>query len=332
MGPMGHVTGESCHMTIYRSHIVVSIEVEFAKIEGTKLGKRLITQLETWKVLPRGKVRNKPILDLVYQTCLPVIQQLVPDTSLDDLSLEGFLHTPTYNLEVVGGNSDDDIHVVGAEKCLYLPGFNISPMPTTELPEIRSTIPQCKARDVYISPLLDERNSVEDIQGRVTTADGVAMYFKPRMDIREAGFARELLVLTRIHKIGLAARLRVPKLHGLVVSDEGTVIGILITMITPSKLATTLRSPGLREREDMHKKWEDQLTFIVKELHAHDIVWGDVHPMNVIIDEDMNAWAIDFNGSNNAMFIDDENRETEKGDWQGMNTIFKTWLPDPEKR
>ena len=45
-------------------------------------------------------------------------------------------------------------------------------------------------------------------------------------------------------------------------------------------------------------------------LHDNDIVWGDVNPMNVVIDEAMDAWVIDFGGNNNVAFVDDEKRET----------------------
>jgi RIO-like serine/threonine protein kinase len=74
------------------------------------------------------------------------------------------------------------------------------------------------------------------------------------------------------------------------------------------------------------------MTEIVEGLHAQGIVWGDVHPMNVVIDEQMDAWAIDFGGMNNVHFVDDANRDTEVGDLQGLRKIFKEWLPDQEKR
>lgn len=163
------------------------------------------------------------------------------------------------------------------------------------------------------------------------TGDGVSLYFKPRLEWREAEFERELRILTRIDEAGLAARLRVPRLQGVVVSGEDT-IGMLMTLITSSSIGTHLRSAGLQDRHESHKQWEEQLTVIVQELHAHDIVWGDVHPMNVVIDEEMNAWAIDFGGMNNAEFVDDEKRETIEGDWQGITRLFQEWLPDAKRR
>jgi hypothetical protein len=49
--------------------------------------------------------------------------------------------------------------------------------------------------------------------------------------------------------------------------------------------------------------------------------------MNVVIDENFDAWVIDFGGMNNVDFVDDENRETVRGDWQGVGKLFGQWLP-----
>ena len=54
--------------------------------------------------------------------------------------------------------------------------------------------------------------------------------------------------------------------------------------------------------------------------------------MNILIDEATDAWAIDFGGMNNAEFVDDENRETIAGDWQGLTKLFQEWLPNPQRR
>ncbi|KAH6618447.1 hypothetical protein C7974DRAFT_415823 [Boeremia exigua] len=123
--------------------------------------------------------------------------------------------------------------------------------------------------------------------------------------MREPDFERELHILSRIKEAGLTDWLRIPKLEGIVVSGEET-IGMLITFIDGNHL----RNPELQGMHEMHGTWEDQLRAIIRELHAHDIVWGDVHPMNIMIDKAMNAWAIDFGGMNNVEFVDDKNRET----------------------
>jgi hypothetical protein len=83
-----------------------------------------------------------------------------------------------------------------------------------------------------------------------------------------------------------------------------------------------LLCPGLQERSDLHGKWEKQLTATVQRLHDH----------SVVIDEEMNAWAIDFGEMNNVEFVDDGKRETMEADWQGLTTIFREWLPNPQRR
>jgi tRNA A-37 threonylcarbamoyl transferase component Bud32 len=80
----------------------------------------------------------------------------------------------------------------------------------------------------------------------------------------------------------------VSKLLGIVVAgDDGEmVMGMLMTFIT----VVDLRSPTLHRRVNLHKKWEEQVTAVVQELHTHDIVWGDGNPSNIIMDEAMDAW------------------------------------------
>jgi hypothetical protein len=119
------------------------------------------------------------------------------------------------------------------------------------------------------------------------------MHFKPRMYARETEVERELHILTRMDKVGLTARLRVARLQGLVVSGVVT-IGMLKTLMTSLSIGTHLRRPGLQDRHELHKQWEEQLTTMVRGLHVHDSVWGDVGAMNVVVDEEMepNSWTM----------------------------------------
>ena len=326
MGPMGHISDKTCRIVVLRGHAIFRITVEVAQVKGTSFGKVLMRGIEEWKGRPWGRARDEPLFDLIYQYCLPLLERLAPRTSLQDLSLEAFLHSPTYDLELISRGINKDICIKGEDTCLWTPAFFTSPMPIADLPESCRAVPYFQAREIWIAPIMDERNSIDSVQGRVVTAEGLPLYFKPRVECREQEFERELHILSCIDEAGLTARLRVPKLKGIVVSRENTIMGMLMTLITSSELGTHLRSPGLQSRFELHGKWEEQLTAILRELHAHGIVWGDAHPMNIVIDEEMNAWAIDFGGMNNAEFVDDEKRETTEGDWQGITRIFQGWL------
>jgi hypothetical protein len=331
MGPRGFTNGKTCSISVMRGHTKFSIKVESAQVEGTEFGKELSQQLEFGTDCAGSKCWNKPLFDHIYQHCLPLLERLAPEMVLKDLSLEGFLHSPSYNLEIVKGDDCSDskgVRIKGGEECLYIPAFFTSPIRTVDLPKLDKTVPLFQACDIYIAPTLDEgekEKTLESIQGRVVTAEG-PLFFKPRAEPWEPEFERDLCTLSRIDAADLPARIKVPKLHSLVVSGENT-IGMLMTMIP----GVHLRSESLYDKHALHQKWEEQITAIVQELHAHDIVWGGVHPKNIVIDEAMDAWAVDFGGLNNPRFVDDEKRGTREGDWQGVTRVFQEWLPDPQR-
>ena len=159
------------------------------------------------------------------------------------------------------------------------------------------------------------------------------MFFKPRVEMREPELEREIKIMSRIEETGLRARIRVPELRGIVVSGEKgeTAVGFLMSLIISPESGHDLQSQAFWALPELHKKWEEQVTAITKELHAHGIVWGDVNPTNVIIDEAMDAWVIDFGGMNNVEFVDEDKRETVEGDWQGISRLFHDWLPSRVK-
>jgi RIO-like serine/threonine protein kinase len=104
-------------------------------------------------------------------------------------------------------------------------------------------------------------------------------------------------------------------------------MGMLMTLIASPVMGTHLQSRDFQGKPKLHERWEKQVTAIVQELHAHGIVWGDVNPMNIVIDKAMDAWVIDFGGMNNVAFVDDDKRETIEGDMQGIMRLFQEWLP-----
>jgi hypothetical protein len=245
-------------------------------------------------------------------------------SELQDLVLESFLHSPSYELEFVDAG-DGDIKIEGEDECSRTPAFRMETMLTAELPEACKIVSRFPASKLRIALTNTSVKSLDSVQGRVVTAEGEAMYFKPRQVMREPDFERELLILSKIAASGMPPDLNVPKLLGLVVAgDNGeTTVGMLLTHITGHDLC----SPNLHRRVDLHREWEEQITTVVQDLHAHDIVWGDVNPSNVMIDEAMDACAIDFGGMNNVEFVDDDLRETMQGDDQGVKRLFKEWLP-----
>lgn len=238
MGPLRIVSEVMCHVVALRGPTRVSVTVEFALVGGTHFGKELLQQVEIWKAHGRGKIQNKPVVNSVGQRCLPLFKQLAPQTSLQDLSLESFLHRPTFNIEIVKGDNNDR-RFERVTRCLYEPAFPTLPMRTADLPEACETFSHLQASGICIALILRDSENFDAIQGRVVTAEGYPFYFKPRVDMCELRFECELHILLRIQTISLAARLRVPRLVGIVMSGEDT-IGMRMTLIDETPVARTL--------------------------------------------------------------------------------------------
>lgn len=140
---------------------------------------------------------------------------------------------------------------------------------------------------------------------------------------------RELETATRIAEQGLSGKIRISNLHGVAVSqDLKNIIGLLFDLI-PS-IGQNLQNPILRDDQEKHAKWEKQLEDIIKTLHAHDIVWGDAHPGNIVIDEKFDAWVIDFGGGCVESFVHPRMAGTKEGDWAGFQKVFQEWIKGTE--
>lgn len=130
---------------------------------------------------------------------------------------------------------------------------------------------------------------------------------------------------SRILNAGLKSKLRVAGVHSIVISEDATMtIGLLFDLI-PSA-AEPLDNLQWQLASEHHAKWKQQVTDIVTELHSYDIVWGDVHPGNIFIDKNFDAWLLDFGGGWVEEFVDSEKAGTKEGDWQGVRRIFDEWI------
>ena len=51
------------------------------------------------------------------------------------------------------------------------------------------------------------------------------------------------------------------------------------------------------------------------------VVWGDVKPNNILVDNEGTAWIIDFRGGFSPGWVDESIEGTEAGDLQGVEKI-----------
>lgn len=162
--------------------------------------------------------------------------------------------------------------------------------------------------------------------------DGRYAWFRPRDVGREEDFLRELRLLKVIKITAYLEHpdVRCSRLLGVVTASLSNglcaVVGLLISWIPPAPDGPHLKSQSARQIRNSHTKWRQQVTKTVAFLHDHGVCWGDVNVCNIAIDSNLNAWVIDFGGSNNVECVDDDLAETTEGDWQGIHRIFDEWV------
>ncbi|KAK5135789.1 hypothetical protein LTR08_004615 [Meristemomyces frigidus] len=330
-------------LTVVRGPIRFIITVHFAKIGMTEWGKKYLRRIG---ILPQDDDSSPSMssqggfdFDMVVAACLPLILELSPTPSIQGLRVEQLCKSPTYHLELVGspeGDGEGDVRVEQNSRTTYEPSHNLCPVPFSELPTICQGIPRIPASILILATSDGDSDprAIKNPQGKVLTSDGRAMYFKPRMG--EPQFHRELDILNRIKELRLrdeSVENRFPDLIGIVVSTDEQggemAVGLLMTLISSSPDGADLLRAGTQERFELHEVWKTQVMRMVGVLHEHGLVWGDVNPGNVVIDDASQAWLVDFGGRNNAEFVDDALMETEEGDWQGVGRLFEEWLPRP---
>ncbi|KFY30408.1 hypothetical protein V494_08159 [Pseudogymnoascus sp. VKM F-4513 (FW-928)] len=151
--------------------------------------------------------------------------------------------------------------------------------PSADLPPFPS-IPRSKASDLRIvsDPKWDDYMS--EIPQKAIIADGTLRFFKPAD--KKTQLEREVDMHLLIRDAGLQDKIKVPNLHSIVVSDDGKMtIGLLLDLIPSGGDSLSLYSYQHSEAALEHRaRWKQQVTDTVKQLHAHDLVWGDVHPGN----------------------------------------------------
>jgi hypothetical protein len=286
----------------------------------------------------------KALQRLVWETCKSVSETYAnseepstpPETSLQD-----YIQPPTLHLtlikdphgengviaKIVGDSSSNEYPWATAHTAQSAPhltnsySFDLAPILTQNLPLGSTVVETFQASELFVTRKPTTAGPMQ--MQRVHTLTESHCFFKPRFDLMAPEFDREVAVLEAIKRSGLDRKLRVAPFRGLVLLDNGLVAGILFEWLEGSPLAEYLDLTD----QGLHGRWREQVESIVKELHRHEIVWGDVNVHNIFIDANADAWVIDFGGNCNVEFIDEELKETYEGDLQGLRRVFKEWLP-----
>ncbi|RSL61701.1 hypothetical protein CEP54_006044 [Fusarium duplospermum] len=132
--------------------------------------------------------------------------------------------------------------------------------------------------------------------------------------------ARELECLGKmLRAFPQQSLIRVPQLLGYVHDkDTKRILGFLRQWVPGRNLGEIYLPPIAAETK---QKWILQIRESVQLLHEKGLVWGDVKPHNIVIDEQNDAWLIDFGGGFTAGWVDSQLAETMEGDEKALDRI-----------
>lgn len=321
----GAVDQERSWVHIMRGSTQFYISVEHKDIQSSQFGSQYLALLETCTDQKTGSKHYQRPLDLICEYCRPLTERLAAETSWRGCTVENLVKAPTHNLYIVRANGHE-CSILGGDELSYSRALNLCPRKILDVPRKCQILPRLHARDVRAD--MEDVEILGSLHGRVRIPGGVERYIKPREDGREREVDRELDISTEIKRRQVSNDvIKIPDLDALVVTgdtpEEESIVGFLFHIVPSAK---PLLDPWCWQQHAAHDRWKSQVTRTVKTLHEHGLVWGDVNPGNVLIDEASNAWVIDFGGMNNPEFVDNDKAETIGGDWQGIERLFGEWL------
>lgn len=281
---------------------------------------------------------SKEMEDMVFNKCLGIFEKYAMMRCKEEISLQDYIRPSTFHISVLkDGGSRDGVgaKIMGEDMKERYPwetfriaqntenirnsyGFGLAPVKIENL-GTSSTVERFNASELFLAGKITSAS----LMGQVHTKTGRKLFFKPRLDMMAPEFNREVSVMGKMVECGLHRSLRVSPFVGLVVLENGLVAGMLVKWLEGKPLA----EQDMGQLRKYGRVWREEVEWIVRELHRHGVVWGDVNVHNIFIDADDAAWVIDFGGNCNVNFIDESFKETEEGDWQGVGRVFEQWLP-----
>jgi tRNA A-37 threonylcarbamoyl transferase component Bud32 len=119
--------------------------------------------------------------------------------------------------------------------------------------------------------------------------------------------------------------IRAPRLVGVIGAD--TIWGgLLMTLVPASSDLSDLNcsgdsAPRLQATTAERQQWFDEIFAAFDGFHRYGFAYGDVKPANILIDDDRQAWLIDFEGGVTQGWVDEDLLDTVEGDLQGLGRL-----------
>ncbi|KAF9760870.1 hypothetical protein IL306_004079 [Fusarium sp. DS 682] len=106
-----------------------------------------------------------------------------------------------------------------------------------------------------------------------------------------------------------------------VVREGNGLLGMLFAWIDEKCVLSEAKA--IESPPELRKRWASQIRRSLDKLHENDIIWGDAKAANVLIDQNDDAWIIDFGGSYTVGWVDKDKAGTLAGDSQGLAKILE---------
>jgi hypothetical protein len=143
-----------------------------------------------------------------------------------------------------------------------------------------------------------------------------ACFFKPCYSTVQT--TNELQAYKKIVAATIDPQLCICRLYGVVMDDNGFIMGLLLTYIDHGGRTLSTNVGPDHPPASTRKRWISQLGAALAELHKAGIVWGDVKAQNVLVDQEDNVWITDFGGGYTQGWVEREVAGTVEGDLAGM--------------
>ncbi|KAH6719147.1 hypothetical protein BKA61DRAFT_271496 [Leptodontidium sp. MPI-SDFR-AT-0119] len=182
-------------------------------------------------------------------------------------------------------------------------------------------LPRYSSRDITVTSRLMGSGYIAKV-----SICGVDMCCKMNTVYSFRAVQREFDCLRQITMSKNAASIPTPKLRGLVVDDNGLVLGILEDFVANRGRLSDVVKNEVGVCKERRAKWAKQIQKAVALLHDIGVVWGYGKAENILVESGSDGcFLVDFGGSYTDGWVDRTLMETRAGDDQTVEKIAK-WL------
>lgn len=333
-------------------HFVLTVDQ--ADVQGTEFERQWIPLLNPESMESFASCWSQ-LCDLVISNCLEVLQRLAPHTSAYWSTLYDYLHVDSYTLKLQcrASGSGSDVDVVVHDGPTSTSAYEMQPTAWNTF-NIPDDLPIFESQ--HVIPL----NHKQDPKGppkKVRLPDGKVAFFlrceTSRRHIVDGTTSndshRSIAAHLSLHSLQIPRNdtyARIPNVLG-VLSDrhssvangqqqeETKMAGLFLEWIEGFRLINVGLYPDiLYNSGSRHKKWKEQVTALIEEMHRiSPSLEANINPYCMIIDRnDGHTWMTKFHVNEEAR--QDEYREmTEPTDSERsrLRLVYDQWLKSEEE-